>query len=662
MKPLKLTAEQFPLPCSLQKRVLERHGGAIAQTDSDLAMNTQELLNYLRNIDCDKFSPLQGVVAQTEAIGDPALPSREQTATLKWVGTAIQEWQQQFPIEEPIAGQLRRVTPLVAAVAVTDPDFFTPGAHPLHQLLDTLHQLAIGWQPGLGRAGKSLEEQVRKVVDSALSWFDSQRTDLAAITQELKAAADRSRAATGKVVQRLVEAESGRLRFAASRRQAARMINAALEEFPAPPPIGEFIRGPWYESAQLVLLKFGEASSEWETISLITTKLLFSLQMPAAEVEGEAGRRQYIFELVSQLPDDLRRWHISNRGGSEDLDKTLQVLESLHAKVLRQQALALQKIPPILLEEGKREELHTGRALERIHEGQWFILDTDNNPPLRATLAARIESEQQLLFTNLAGVKILQLSFVEFAQLMTRDKVSRLDTGASFSRSLARSAGVVSQEDLDDVTGVAAERARLLEEQRQKAEQERIRLEQEEAEKARIEFERMQREQERLDQLRREQEEAERQRQELEEIARRRREKTELEYQRNASELAQIARLQQEWEVASRRYRDQAEVQLQQPGSERSNEKGAPLDDSELSLPSGTWLGFRDGEEAVIARLAVYDRQRNYYIFVDRHGVKIRQVSSRELLLLFARGVTDILESRPTFRDEVRRAQTESGG
>ena len=165
----------------------------------------------------------------------------------------------------------------MAAVAVTDPDFFTPGAHPLHQLLDTLHQLAIGWQPGLGRAGKSLEEQVRKVVDSALSWFGSQRTDLAAITQELKAAADRSRAATGKVVQRLVEAESGRLRFAASRRQAARMINAALEEFPAPPPIGEFIRGPWYESAQLVLLKFGEASSEWETISLITTKLLFSL-------------------------------------------------------------------------------------------------------------------------------------------------------------------------------------------------------------------------------------------------------------------------------------------------------------------------------------------------------------------------------------------------
>ncbi len=661
LKPLKLTAEQFPLPCSLQKRVLERHGSVIAQTDSDLAMNTQELLTYLRNIDCDRFSPLQGVVAQTEAIGDPALPSREQTATLKWVGTAIQEWQQQFPLEEPLAGQLRRVTPLVAAVAVTDPDFFTPGAHPLHQLLDTFHQLAIGWQPGLGRAGKSLEEQVRKVVDSALSWFDSQRTDLAAITQELKVAADRSRAATGKVVQRLVEAESGRLRFAASRRQAARMINAALEEFLAPPSIGEFIRGPWYESAQLVLLKFGEASSEWETVSLITTKLLFSLQMPAAEVEGEVGRRQYIFELVSQLPDDLRRWHISNRGGGEDIDKTLQLLESLHAKVLRQQALALQKIPPIVPEEDKREEPYTGRALEKIHEGQWFLLDTENTAPLRATLAARIESEQQLLFTNLAGVKILQLSFAEFARLMTRDKVGRLDTGASFSRSLARSAGVVSQADLDDVTGVAAERARLLEEQRQKAEQERVRLEQEEAEKARIEFERMQREQERLDQLQREQEEAERQRQELEEIARKRREKTELEYQRNASELEQIARLQQEWEEASRRYRDQAEVQLKQPGTETSHEKGATLDDSELSLPSGTWLGFRDGEEAVLARLAVYDRERNYYIFVDRHGVKMRQLSGRELLLLFARGVTDILESRPTFRDEVRRAQTESG-
>jgi hypothetical protein len=640
---------------------MERHGVDLAQADTDLAMNTDELLAYLRIIDCDSFTPLQAILAHTEAIGDPAAPSREQTAVLKWVGMAIHDWEQQFPLEEPLAGQLRRLKPLVAAVAVTDHSFLTPGAHPLHQLLDTFHQLAIGWQPRLGRAGHAVEEQARKLVDTALTWFVAHSTDLAAVARELAASAASAGARSSRMAQRLVEAETGRLRLAASKRNAAAMINAALEEFLAPPAIGEFLKGPWYESVQLVLLKFGEASNEWEGVSLTTTKLLASMQSIAPGEKGGTGRRQLVFEMISHLQDDLRRWHISIRHDSEDLGKAMALVESFHSKVLRQQAVELERIPPILLDEDRRADQYSGRALEKVHEGQWFLLDIDNDPPVRATLAARIETDQQLLFTNQAGVKVLQLGFAEFDRLMTRDKVRQLDSGASFSRSLARSAGIVSQEDLDEVTGVAAERARLLEEQRQATEQERARLEREEAERARIEFERLQREQERLDQLRREQEAAERQKKEREEAARRREEQTALEYQRHASELLQLEHLQRQWEEAARGYRDHADIQREQtpPGLKPDNE--AAPNDSELTLPSGTWLGFRDGDKAVLARLAVYDRERNHYTFVDRYGVKLRQLASRELLLLFARGLTDILETRPTFRDEVRRVQKRSG-
>ncbi len=640
---------------------MERHGVDLAQADTDLAMNTDELLAYLRIIDCDSFAPLQAILAHTEAIGDPAVPSKEHTAILRWVGMAINHWEQQFPIEEPLAGQLRRLKPLVAAVAVTDQSFLTPGAHPLHQLLDTFHQLAIGWQPSLGRAGQAVEEQLRQMIDTALTWFLARSTDLAAVARELAASAASARARSGRMAQRLVEAETGRLRLAASKRKAAAMINAALAEFLAPPAIGEFLKGPWYESVQLILLKFGETSNEWECVSLTTTRLLASMQSIAPGEEGGAGRRQIAFEMISHLQDDLRRWHISVRHDSEDLGKAIALVESLHSRVLRQQAVELERVPPILLEQDRRADQYSGSALEKVYEGQWFLLDIGKDTPVRATLAARIETEQQLLFTNQAGVKVLQLGFAEFDRMMTREKVRQLDSGASFSRSLARSAGIVSQEDLDEVTGVAAERARLLEEQQQKAEQERVRFEREEAERARIEFERLQREQERLDQLRREQEEAERRRKEREEAARLREEQTALEYQRHASELLELEHLQRQWEEAARGYRDHADIQSAQTPSGLKPDNEAAPSDSELTLPCGTWLGFRDGDEAVLARLAVYDRARNHYTFVDRYGVKLRQLAGRELLLLFARGLTDILETRPTFRDEVRRTQTGSG-
>lgn len=633
----------------------------LAQADTDLAMNIDELLAYLRIVDCDKHSPLQAILAHTEAIGDPAVPGREQTAILKWVGTAIDDWEQQFPLEEPLAGQLRRLKPLVAAVAVTDHSFFTPGAHPLHQLLDTCHQLAIGWQPRLGRAGQAVEEQVGKLVDTTLTWFVARSTDLAAIARELAASAASARARSSRLAQRLVEAETGRLRLEESKRKAAGMINAALAEFLAPAAIGEFLKGPWYDSVQLVLLKFGEASNEWEGVSLTTTKLLASMQSIAPGDEGGAGRRQLVFEMISQLQDDLRRWHISVRHDSEDLGKAIALVESFHSKVLRQQAVDLERIPPIPLNQDRPPDSYSGTAVAGVREGQWFMLDIDSNPPVRAVLAARIETGQQLLFTNQAGVKVLQPGFAEFDRLMARGKARQIDSGASFSRSLARSAGVASQDDLDEVTGVAAERARLLEEQRQKANQERARLEAEEAERARIEFERLQQEQDRLDQLRREQEEAERLQREREEAARRREEQTELEYQRHAKELLQMEQLQRQWEEAAHNYRDHVDSQRAQPTATPQPDYDAAPIDSDLTLPSGTWLGFRDGDEAVLARLAVYDRERNHYTFVDRYGVKLRQLTGRELLLLFARGVTDILETRPTFRDEVRRAQDRSG-
>ena len=659
-EPVKLKAEHFPLPCSVQKRVLQRYADPSLAGDAELAMDEQELLGYLRSMDYDQFTPMEGIIVQAEAIGDPALPGYAHTAILNWLGAAIDEWERDYALEEPLAGELRRLKPLLAALSLTEASFLTPGAHPLHQLLDTIHFHAIGWQPRLGRLGQALEEEVYRAVGAALAWFTSPTTDLAAVLAAMRSGSDKVQLRASKLVQRLIEAEQGRIRVSQSKVQAAAMINAALETYPAPAEIGEFLKGPWYESAQLVLLKFGRDSPEWEGVSRTTSNLLGSVQPPTADQDQQAAHRQRTFELISQLEQDLGHWLLSLQHDGQAVANAVELVAFYHAKVLRKQSFELEKITPIALPHNPRPEQCQDQALNALEEGQWFILDTDNSLSLRAKLVLRLDDEQQLLFTNHAGLKVLQKSFSEFARLMSTGKVTPLDTGASFSRCLARCAGLETEDDLDEYTGVAAEKARIREAQRQQAELERARIEREAAERKRIEQERRQREEEKLEQLRQEQEMAEQLRREHEEAERLRAEQQEQERQQLLREQEEARQLQQKWENASRQHFERIERERQKNQLGRASKSVGPGDTTDLNLPTGTWLGFRDGNATTLARLAVYNREQNQYIFVDRHGIKTRQLRGQQLMLLVARGLADVLETRSRFREYVSRVQQQA--
>jgi hypothetical protein len=69
-----------------------------------------------------------------------------------------------------------------------------PGTHPLHQLLDNIQARAIGWQSRLDRVGAILEQQVTSAVEQSRGWFDNHSTNLAGISAEFSAAAERDQA------------------------------------------------------------------------------------------------------------------------------------------------------------------------------------------------------------------------------------------------------------------------------------------------------------------------------------------------------------------------------------------------------------------------------------------------------------------------------------
>jgi len=443
---LKLATEDFPLPCSLRELVLTRYADNGAASSGSPVTGQEALIEYLRTARDTALSPIQSVLIQAESIGNPARPSAEQAAILRWAGRAFDDWERDFPLEQPLRTQLRRLKPLVASLAIADPDFFIPGDHPLHLMMDSLQAAAIGWQPSLGRAGQAIESFLVEAVDEALAWFEKRDLDLATLSARVAATGARELARSERMAQRLVEAERGRLKSAEARRSAARMINAALQQFPAPAAIGTFLKGPWYDSAQLVLLKFGLESEQWAQMSAATIALLDSVQ-PGTGDEAPGGRHQ-LFETVTRLPKELRRWLLSLQHDGDAVANALAVVEFAHMQILRKRPLESEQAELIPMDAAAEATAAQG-ATDAILTGQWFSMALDNISPVRARLVLRVDTEGQLLFANQAGLKVSQQSFEEFASHLGSGKIYPLDSGASFSRSLAVAAGIKDRADLD---------------------------------------------------------------------------------------------------------------------------------------------------------------------------------------------------------------------
>ena len=86
-----------------------------------------------------------------------------------------------------------------------------------------------------------------------------------------------------------------------------------------------------------------------------------------------------------------------------------------------------------------------------LEEGQWLEIETLTEGTIRAQLALKNEQEQRLVFTNMAGIKAADYSFVKFDELMSLKRVTALHSGGGFSLCLAAAAGIDTSEKLDEL-------------------------------------------------------------------------------------------------------------------------------------------------------------------------------------------------------------------
>ena len=78
-----------------------------------------------------------------------------------------------------------------------------------------------------------------------------------------------------------------------------------------------------------------------------------------------------------------------------------------------------------------------------------------------------------------------------------------------------------------------------------------------------------------------------------------------------------------------------------------------------LQIPMGTWMGFHDRDPPLMAKVAVRDLEKDSYIFTNREGIKLRELTVPQLVALIDRDMVDILERKTNFRDAVNQMRTD---
>lgn len=682
-----LSNEHIPLPCSLREVVAKRFSQSGGSATS-ATLSRDSLIGLLGKLNDDSASPLISLRRHAEAEGKSGNLEAMHGSVVEWITLSFEYWEDHYPLEQKLALELRKLLPLAIALALTDDDFFTAGAHPLHRLLDCLQHSAVGWQQRLDRAGQMLEQRVIRAVVRAREWFDDRSVDFAQITRELTAAAERDAARAQRMVQRLAEAEAAGLKTEQVRRDAAAVINEGLEKYQLPAAIGEFLKGPWFDSVQLAALKFGTDSHEWRQVQRATEHLMESVQ---PQEQTDDANRDRLANITKRLPQELRGWLISLQHDPDAADDAIGLVEYAHLRLRHGQNLSLTRIPPIPIGGARRDTHERSSDDAELNNGQWFLMH-DEDGELRAQLTLQLEDGQHLLFTNVVGLKALDLRRDEFLRRLRENKARLLPTEDSFSLSLASTAGIDSDDrlralidpsfvpadtewdeiDADDTEPDTVDPADLGAEAHAHGEHATPRTTQTDEHTPQHGAADLQAEvwDDELPDLIRQPEPTHSAAApaEFDSLELTLADDSAINPPAQATHAPPAPARQPDSAAASR---SDPEEQAPAPGG-RTAQVAKPVPhqpdtasttarrraaEPDMDVPMGAWLGFHDGETPIMAKLAVYDPRRDNYIFVNRRGIALRELTRSELLALIDEGLVDILETRSYFRDEVQRAR-----
>lgn len=390
--------------------------------------------------------------------------------------------------------QFHRLKPKVAATLLLTPELPLERDALLFATLDVLNRGMVGWTEGLGAGSNKLQS----VFDDAIDKICSNDTDLTALNAEIHKFMDKEADKIGRLEERLAASETGMVRTRQAKVLAAHLINKRTHGKLVTEPLSEFLKGPWYDSLQLLVNEKGINSEEWQRASALTDTILWTYQPIDEEDEEQTAQvKQRLYRIIEHLPGEVKQLLVALEHNTDGTESALETLETDHVTIVSGLTPDYIEFEPIPSEETETESTVSRVLLRKVRElepGQWFSYSEGDQVQL-IKLVLKLDDVNQLLFTNRNGMKVMQKSFDEFAYYLSSHVVRVINPEAAFSSTFTTYyQGLV--DELRKHRQVINERKAevdRLDEERKKAHQKalaeakQLAIDKEEAERARLE-------------------------------------------------------------------------------------------------------------------------------------------------------------------------------
>ena len=514
--------------------------------------------------------------------------SDESAALLDWIDATFSTWHATYPIDPALEEAVQAARPLAAAFACTESRFFTPGAQALHRLLDALYTGFVGWSPNLSDSAQQAFTAVNEVMQRCLSDFPSEpAVDHTLQLLEQKVLSHANQLA--RLDKGMIEREQASMASALSKNTVGKTLSQCIGGALFPPRLAGFFGSEWFEAGIALTNSHGNDSDVWKRYVTATEQLIAHFSDDSCSSSSPGAVVMPTDDLSAVVGDILRQ----SGASGDQADNAAGTVEYLLLR-LRSGQVSGAREPVTLDGKPTAEWLPTERqtALDsNFTIGDWYQIQQPEGIR-RLRLAGTMAQSECVLFMDFTGARALRLGIDEFMSLLHSREAIHLDTRQTFSRALVEA---------------AADRS--------------ARVAQKEAEAAKLKG----------DQAREESSQAARRTAEREE--------------------AGVRLMEAEAKVLgtpTARLPSSADTTEQALSAEQPFDRKTVL---QLRLPIGTWLGFHDREPPIMARFAVRDLDKDSLIFTNREGIKLRELTTPQLVTLVERDMVDMIEHKTSLKE-----------
>jgi hypothetical protein len=368
----------------------------------------------------------------------------------------------------------------ILRVAIADKSFFSVSAHPARRLLNELARATMGWNDHDDLGKDQLHQLLENLVARLLVETQPQAALFDELYEGLREFVEVEQRRAGRFEQRTRDAEEGRARVEAARHRVATFLNQSLMGLTLPVLLVDFLRDTWSQVMQMVWLREGEDSSDWQQAVRTASQLIAGMELcpPETAEARRASNARLLDDLRAQLDllgNDPSHDSVLLDGLTGILDGALvpaaapaeelpidSAVEPVVPPALHEEAIAPTPIPapqpeqlapasmqvdtpvldpgPIEAQPASVEDLPSAAAsrwVAELHPGGWFDLTiADAGQAQRCKLAAIISFSGKYIFVNRAGMKVAEYAQAALCRLYEEGRIRLVDDNQLFDRAL----------------------------------------------------------------------------------------------------------------------------------------------------------------------------------------------------------------------------------